>query len=311
MSALPSISVVTPTLNQRGYIEATIKSVLHQAYPNLEHLVVDGGSTDGTQELLPTYGEHLRWMIEPGKGQSAAINHGWQLASGEVLTWLNSDDIYTPGALYKVGEYFQHHPEVDIVYGNCDMISASGDILKAYPTHPFDLVELVRLTINFIPQPATFIRRRVIEKTGLLDETLSFVMDFDYWLRAGLQHRIEYCPEKLAGLRLHATAKSVAQLGDFAAELVQIYRNFFSRDDLPPAIRAVEGEALANIYHRAADCAFWAGNFTAARRHLRHSTHYRTWPPRALWFWVYSGPVGLFLAERLSGNPYLPGKAES
>ncbi|HLA97262.1 MAG TPA: glycosyltransferase family 2 protein, partial [Anaerolineales bacterium] len=311
MNSLPSISIVTPSLNQRHFIEATINSVLHQAYPKLEHIVIDGGSTDGTQELLPTYGEALRWIIEPGSGQSAAINRGWQLASGEVLAWLNSDDLYTPGALRKVGEYFQLHPEVDIVYGECDMIDSRGGVLKAYPTRPFDFVELVRSTINYIPQPAAFMRRGVIENAGWLDERLSFVMDFDYWLRLGLQHKIEYFPEKLAALRLHATAKSVAQLGGFAVELVQMYRKFFSRDDLPSAILAVKREALANIYHRAADCAFWAGNLAAARDYLRRSYRYRSWPPRLLWFWVYSGRVGLFLAGRLFGNPYLPGKAES
>lgn len=311
MSGLPSISVVTPTLNQRRYIEATIDSVLNQAYPNLEYILVDGGSTDGTQELLPSYGEALHWLIEPSLGQSAAINRGWQLTSGEVIAWLNSDDLYTPGALHKVGEYFQLHPDVDIVYGDCDMIDASGGVLKAYPTRPFDFVEMVRSTINFIPQPATFLRRRVLETVEFLDETLSFVMDFDCWLRAGLQHKIEYIPEKLAALRLHPTAKSVAQLGGFAVELAHIYTAFFSRNDLPPKILAVKRDALANITYRAADCAFWAGDFALARRYIQQSFHYRAWPPRALWFWVYSGSIGLTLAKRLFGNPYLPGIAES
>lgn len=311
MSALPTISVVTPTLNQRHYIETTIDSVLQQGYPKLNYMVVDGGSTDGTQELLATYGKGLDWMIEAGIGQSAAINHGWQRSSGEVIAWLNSDDVYTPGTLDTVGEYFQLHPEVDILYGSCDMIDSRSNIIKAYPTRPFDFVELVRSTINYIPQPATFLRRRVIEKAGWLDETLSFVMDFDYWLRAGLQHKIVYFPEKLAELRLHATAKSVAQLGNFAAELVQIYSNFFGRNDLPSEIRAIGHEALANIYLRAADCAFWAGNVAAARHHLHHSFRYRPWPPRALWFWIFAGPVGRFLAEHLFKNPYLPDIAET
>src|SRR5574341_422297 len=310
MSTLPSISIVTPTLNQRHFIEATIDSVLQQGYPNLDYLVVDGGSTDGTRDLLPAYEGNLRWISQSGTGQTAAINQGWQMASGEVMAWINSDDVYAPEALLRVGEYFQRHPEVDIVYGDCEMIDANGRFLKMYPTRRFDFVELVRSTINFIPQPATFLRRSVLEKTGLLDESLSYVMDFDYWLRAGLQHDIQYLPEKLAALRLHATAKSVAQLGKFAVELVQVYQNLFGRDDLPAEIFPVKRDAMANIHHRAADCAFWAGDIAAARHFIRESFRLRPWPPRALWLWVLSGTPGLYLANRLFGNPYFPGSAE-
>jgi glycosyltransferase involved in cell wall biosynthesis len=310
MSALPSISIVTPTLNQRRFIEATIDSVLQQEYPDLEYLVVDGGSTDGTQELLSSYEGALRWVSQAGSGQTAAINPGWQLTSGEVIAWINSDDIYAPGALRKVGEYFQNHAEVDIIYGDCDMIDADGRYLKVYPTQPFDFVKLVRATINFIPQPATFLRRSVIEKTGPLDESLSYVMDFDYWLRAGLQHDIRYLPEKLAALRLHAMAKSIAQLGKFAVEMVQVYQSFFARDDLPPEIFPVKREALANIHHRAADCAFWAGDMPAARGYIRESFRLRPWPPRVLWAWVLCGAPGRALANRFFGNPYLAGATE-
>jgi glycosyltransferase involved in cell wall biosynthesis len=310
MSALPSISIVTPTLNQRRFIGATIDSVLQQGYPNLEYLVVDGGSTDGTQELLSAYGGDLRWVSQAGSGQTAAINQGWQQTSGEVIAWINSDDVYVSGALLRVGEYFQRHPEVDIVYGDCDMIDANGGVLRMYPARPFDFVELVRSTINFVPQPATFLRRSVVDKTGPLDESLSYVMDFDYWLRAGLQQDIQYLPEKLAALRVHATAKSIAQLGKFAVELVQVYQSFFARDDLPPEIFSAKREALANIHHRAADCAFWAGDMPAARQYIRESFWMRPWPPKALWLWVLSGAPGLSLAKRLFGNPYIPGSVK-
>lgn len=310
MSTLPSISIVTPTLNQRRFIGETIDSVLQQGYSNLEYLVVDGGSTDGTQELLSTFKGDLRWLSQAGSGQTAAINQGWQLTSGEVIAWINSDDVYAPEALRRVGEYFQRHPEVDIVYGDCDMIDANGRFLKMYPTQPFDFVELVRSTINIVPQPATFLRRSVVEKTGVLDESLSYVMDFDYWLRAGLQRDIRYMPEKLAALRVHATAKSIAQLGKFAVELVQVYQSFFERDDLPPKILQIRRDALANIHHRAADIAFWAGDIPAARNYIRESFRMRPWPPRALWVWVLCGAAGLSLAKRLFGNPYYPGTTE-
>lgn len=304
MSDLPSISVITPTLNQAQFIRQTIDSVIEQHYPRLEYIVIDGGSTDGTREILQSYDRYLTWISESDQGQSSAINKGWNLSKGEILCWLNSDDYYLPDALNTVGEYFNEHPEIDLVYGDCDFVDSEGTVLRPYPTHSFDYKEFVRLTENYIPQPAAFIRRNLLEDVGYLDETLSYVMDFDYWLRIGLHHRVKYLPKKLSALRLHHSAKSVALLSEFSKELVQVYQKLFSWNDLPKEIVAVKTEALANIYFRASDCSFWGNAPAEARKYALNSIRYQIWPLRGLWLWVALGRLGIFLANKIYKNPY-------
>ncbi len=306
MSNLPSISVITPSLNSGKFIRATIDSVLSQNYPHLTYRVVDGGSTDNTDEILRSFGNRLDWVSEPDDGQAAAINKGWQKTDGEIIAWLNADDIYLSNTLGDVGRYFQKHPEVDIIFGACDYISAAGDVLRPYPTAHFDRRTFICNAINFIPQPATFIRRSVLEKIGWLDETLSFVFDFDYWLRASLDHKIVFVEHKLAAMRLHQDSKSTTAFGHFGAELIRAYQNLFSEPALPSELVDLKTVAFANVYHRAADCAFWAGESSRARKYVRKSRQYQMWPPRKLWFWVALGKFGYRLENKFYPNPYLP-----
>jgi glycosyltransferase involved in cell wall biosynthesis len=304
MSDLPSISIVTPTLNQARYIKTTVDSVLTQDYPDFDYLVLDGGSMDGTREILDSYGKRLAWRIEPGISQSKAINQGWRETGGEIITWINSDDTYYPGTIQRVGDFFHQHPEVDLLYGDCDFVDADGQFLRSYPTRDFDYVTLLRKTENYIPQPATFLRRRVLDRIGFLDETLAYVMDFDYWLRVGFSHRVVHLPGKLAALRLQPEAKSVAHLDKFAGELVRVYQKFFSQAGLPQEILDLKRDAMANIYLRAADCAFWGNDLPSARCYAQKSRSYRKWPLRRLWIWIILGRFGSRIAHKLSKNPY-------
>jgi glycosyltransferase involved in cell wall biosynthesis len=299
------ISVVTPVLNQRAFISQTIDSIIGQDYPYLEYLVVDGGSTDGTLEIVQRYKDRLRWISEADDGQSAAINKGWRMTDGDIVAWLNADDTYLPGAVRKVAEFMAVHADVDVVYGDCDYIDSRGQFMRPYPVRPHDYREMVRTTLNYIPQPATFIRRRVLKAEGLLDENLHYVMDFDYWLRVGRRCTFAYLPVRLATLRLHQSAKSVAMAGKFAEELVYVYRRLFGLSDLPEDVRTIEREAMSNIYYRAAHCAFWAGRFGEARRYARRAWRYRPLRPRRMLAQTLLGGAGLWIAERLRGNPFL------
>lgn len=301
----PTISIVTPSLNQATFLPATIESVISQDYPGVDYQVMDGGSTDATPQILASYSQRFHWKSEPDDGQSAAINQGWRQAQGEIIAWLNSDDIYYPGSLYKVGTFFKDHPEVDILYGDCDYIDTLGQRLQPYPTQPYHYIKLLSDTVNFIPQPAVFIRRKVLEQVGYLDEALHYVMDFDYWLRAGLSQRFAYLPTCLAGLRIHAEAKSIAWLGKFANELVTIYNHIFSRPDLPREVQNNKLIALANIYYRAADCTFWANQIPEARAYALKSMRFAPFRIRRLWFYLLLGKPGRRWAERKHGNPYL------
>jgi len=304
MSNLPSISVVTPTLNQAGFIRDTVDSVLGQDYSNLEYLVIDGGSSDGTKEILDSCGDRLRWLVSVGKGQSSAINKGWRETSGEIIAWINSDDTYSPGALIKVGEYMKRNPDIDMVYGDCDYINADGEYLRPYPTQVFNYLKLLRNTENFIPQPAAFIRRSVLESTGFLNEDLEYVMDFEFWLRIGLHHKIVYLPQKLASLRLHPKAKSIAGLSGIAGELVDVYKEYFENPELPSEVLALKLEAMGNINFRAADCSYWGNDYPSARRYVQISRAYLPQTFRSLWLWTAMGRLGKPIVKLFYKNPY-------
>jgi glycosyltransferase involved in cell wall biosynthesis len=287
----PVITIVTPSYNQGEFIRQTIDSVLSQEYPGLDYQVRDGGSTDGTLSILKSYGDDLKWFSEPDRGQAEAINKGWKKATGEIVAWLNSDDQLCPGALTQVSAFFSEHPEVDILYGDCDCINKEGKTLMRYPTETFNYRKLVLTTINYIPQPTTFIRKRVLDKIGLLDETLHYGMDFDYWLRAGIEHRFEYLPTLLAKLRIHPKAKSSADLDKFGVELTKIYQQFFANPNLPAPLRMIQPQAMSNIYYRAADCSLGSGNLRQARQQAWKSWLYQPTRLRRLWVHLALGKL--------------------
>ncbi len=304
-AGLPVVSIVTPSFNQGRFIAETIDSVLSQDYPHAEYLVMDGGSTDETLDVLRRYGERLHWISEPDNGQTAAINKGWQLSHGEIVAWLNSDDTYLPGAVGQAVSFLLAHPHVAAVYGDCDYVDLEGRFLGPYPTRPYDYLELVRPAFNYIPQPATFIRRRALESVGYLDESLHYVMDLDYWLRLGTRYAIAYLPERLATLRLHQTAKSIQRAGDFPAELIYTYQRLFALPDLPLSVRQTEAEAMSNAYYAAAYSAFWSGRLQEARRYgFQAWRRYRKF--RRLLPFLALGKVGLKIAEKWRRNPFDP-----
>lgn len=301
MACPPTVSVVTPSLNMSVLIGETLESVLGQDYPHVEYLVVDGGSTDGTVEVLRRYASRLRWVSEPDAGQAAAINKGWRMTRGEVIAWLNADDLYRPGAIQEAVAFLEAHPDVDMVYGDCDFIDASGRLIGTYPARPWDYAELVRRAVNFVPQPAVFLRRRVLETVGYLNEGLHYAMDFEYWLRLGLRHRVVHVRRPWAAYRWHGRAKSVRDLIPMAIELLRVYEDFFRRPDLPASIRALQAEAMSHAYYTAAGWHFWAGDMEGARRYARSG--WRWCPGRfhragwKVWLFGWGGPLGLRLAR--------------
>ncbi|MGD0915973.1 MAG: glycosyltransferase family 2 protein [Thermodesulfobacteriota bacterium] len=177
----PLVSIVTPSYNHGQFIEETVRSVLSQDYQNIEYIVMDGGSTDNTVDLLRKYGNKIRWVSGPDQGQADAVNKGFNMATGEILGWLNSDDTYHPGAVHTVVKYFLTNPESVMIYGDANFIDKEGQIIGKYPSEPFNPKRLHETC--FICQPTVFIRREVVEKVGLLDLHLETCMDYDYWIR--------------------------------------------------------------------------------------------------------------------------------
>jgi glycosyltransferase involved in cell wall biosynthesis len=212
---LPRISIITPSYNQAQFIEQTINSVLDQYYPDLEYIVMDGGSTDGTLDILHKYDGRLTWFSEIDRGQSDAINKGLVKATGDVIAFLNSDDLYEPGALLAVGNYFARHPEVSWLTGWCRTVDSRGKEIRKISTFYKQFWLLLRsytalLVLDYISQPATFWRREVLEKVGNFDETLQFAMDYDYSLRVGRHYKLFVLPRYLARFRVHPASKAGA-----------------------------------------------------------------------------------------------------
>lgn len=208
---LPLISIITPSFNQATFIKQTIDSVLIQDYPNIEHIVVDGGSTDGTLEILRSYnylGERFRFVSEPDRGQSDAINKGLSMARGEIIGWLNSDDTYLPGAVSKAMHALALNPAWSMVYGNAYHINEQSKFIGVYPTKPFSRQSLFLFCI--ICQPSAFVRKEVFQSVGGVDETLHYCMDYDLWMRISKTHQVGHIGDFLAASRLHAACKSIA-----------------------------------------------------------------------------------------------------
>ncbi len=207
---LPKVSIVTPSFNQALFLEQTLRSVLEQDYPNLEYIVIDGGSTDGSLEIIQKYADQLAyWQSQPDQGQTDAINQGFDRASGEILAWLNSDDLLLPGAVNAAARALQAHPEAAMVYGDALLINAEGKTIGKFPAAQTDYRKLRRGYVH-IPQQASFFRADLWRQVAPLDVSFYFAMDYDLWVRLAALAPLVYVPEFWAAFRLHGAGKSIA-----------------------------------------------------------------------------------------------------
>ena len=242
-------SIVIPSFQQAEFLRATLDSVLTQDHVDREIIVRDGGSTDGSIDILRELGRDgvFRWISEPDGGQAEAINRGLREATGEIHAYLNSDDLYYPGTLRRVAEYFAAHPECLVLYGNADHLNRDGSVMEVYPVERWDYTRLQ--TVCFLCQPAVFWRREVEERFGVFDPALHFAMDYEYWLRLGKQiafHRLEGPP--LAGSRLHAGTKTMSQRVPAHEESLQVVlRHGGARSAVLKWLRAVAELRLAAV----------------------------------------------------------------
>ncbi|HEX7557142.1 MAG TPA: glycosyltransferase family 2 protein, partial [Leptolinea sp.] len=217
----PKVTIVTPSYNQAAFLEETICSVLNQDYPNLEYFVVDGGSTDGSQKIIKKYADRLDWWVsERDLGQAEAINKGISRSSGEIIAWLNSDDLYHAGAIKSAVQALQDHPEASMVFSNVLSIDANGEPFNLMTYGNWGLVDL--MCFNIIGQAGVFMRRSDVQKAGMLDLSYRFMLDHHLWLRIAQQGKPVYIPETWASARMHAQAKNVALGRGFGQESYQL-----------------------------------------------------------------------------------------
>lgn len=219
----PLVSIVTPAFNQAQFLRRTVDSVLGQTYPNLEYIVVDGGSSDGSAEILRSYGNRFTWTSEPDRGQSHAINKGFTRARGEILAFLNSDDVLLPSATETVVRYLQDHPDWDLVYGTADYIDEHDNVTGSYHTADYTFTRLMHNCC--ICQPATFWRATAAQLVGPFNESLSYAMDYEYWIRLDrASAKLVHIPERLAQSRLHASSKTRTARRQIYREIFEVSR---------------------------------------------------------------------------------------
>jgi hypothetical protein len=277
MSSLPRFSIVTPSHNTGRYIADAIGSVLSQNYSDLDYLVMDGASTDNTLDVLRGLGDRVRWISERDAGQSDAIRRGFCQTQGEILGWLNADDVLMPGALQSVAEFFAAHPEVDLVYGDATYIDAEGkEIGRCVHVEPFSMRRLLHYS-DFIVQPAAFFRRSAYEAVGGLDPTLHWGMDYDLWLKLARAHKVAYLPKPLASYRWLTDNKTA--VGGF--QRVDELRELAARHGLPePAFMRLE---RINLLVRNSVGALRTGAIAASIRSMGRAIGILLSSPRAIW----------------------------
>lgn len=227
-SPWPRVSIVTPSYNQGQFIEETIRSVLLQGYPNLEYIIIDGGSTDGTIKILGTY-PHLRWISEKDTGQGVALNKGLRMARGEIIGWINSDDWYEAGIFKHIARFFMANPDKNVVMGDCNLVNQNGIVFDTVINKERGFKELRRYWIGrSIPtQPAIFFRKRLLAQFGCFDESLHYAMDYDLWMRFAQRNRFYHLNVTVANYRFHRSAKGGDQVWTkFVPEWCAVHKKY-------------------------------------------------------------------------------------
>jgi len=293
-SPWPKISIVTPSYNQGRFLEETIRSVLLQDYPNLEYVIIDGGSKDNSVEIIKKYATWLDyWVSERDLGQSHAINKGWVRQSGALFGWLNSDDTLLPGALAGAALLMWGNPTCGLFYGLSRLIGEHGEVLRSRHGGDFCLLEALRSSKNILAQPSTFISRKALDKVGGLDESMEMSMDYDLWVRVGAYFPVVGSREVWSQERMWSGAKTSNIQYRAGPEHLRTVRKVFDKD-VSRELRDIRSVAFAAAYARVARCYLQQGKGLKARFAL------------AMGCW-YHGPTALEMIKSAMG-PMLLGR---
>ncbi len=246
MSEFPLVTIVTPSFQQARFLEATLRSVLEQDYPEIEYLVVDGASTDGSVEIIKRYAEQLDWWVsEKDSGQSEAINKGLRRARGEYVGWLNSDDVYLPGAVSAAVKAFQSHPNAGLIYADALAIDKDGRSFNLMRARQYTLPDL--LAFNIICQPAAFMRRSVLEAVNYLNPAYQLLMDNLLWMNMANRAPIVYVPQTWAAARYHEQAKNRTRGAAYGREARLLIKDLQSRSEFAGILAANERRIMAGV----------------------------------------------------------------
>lgn len=237
MKTLPTISVVVPSFNQAKYLEQTLRCVLDQNYPKLELIVIDGGSKDESPEIIRKYEERIKfWCSEPDGGQTQGLIKGFSHATGEIQCFLNSDDLFEPGVLLEVGQYFMEHPDVDAVFGNTIWVDFEGKVIRPQKEIPFRRF-IFLYTYNYIPGMSMFWRRRIYDKAGGLNPAFQLAFDADLWMRFSDHNgKIEHVRRQWSRMRWYPEQKT------------QRLQHITIREDMLVRSRYWKGQVMPSTY---------------------------------------------------------------
>ena len=224
LSAIPKVSIITPSFNQGQFLEAAIQSVLGQTYSNIEYIVVDGGSKDQSAEVIKIYRSRLAWWVsEKDRGHADALNKGFAHATGEILAWLNSDDVYFPNAVAEAVSVLHSHPEVGMVYGDAQLIDEAGKVVGQFASRQTDYRRMLRGSVH-IPQATTFFRADLWRQVGPLDLSLFFSFDYDLWVRLAKVSQLLYVPGNWAQFRIHEAGKTIVNDDRCYPDMLRVQR---------------------------------------------------------------------------------------
>ena len=267
MINLPKVSIVTPSYNQAQYLEKTILSVINQDYPNIEYIIIDGGSTDGSQEIIKKYESKITyWVSEKDNGQSDAINKGFRKCTGEIVAWINSDDLYVEGALSRVVKYFNEHPDVDMVHGNIDFVDEHGKFMKNVKTGDFTLQQL--LVTNRVSQPSVFFKRKIFDQIGYLNESLHYIMDYDFWIKVARMSAIGHTGFTIAQFRLHGESKTVSNSDLFLIENLTLLDQLLTKQGLQDDVKKSIFSSMQSLLPR-----FQFTHMAEMHKYLQKTSH--------------------------------------
>jgi len=256
----PRVSIVTPSYNQVEYLEETIRSVLLQGYPDLEYIIMDGGSTDGSVEIIRKYEPWLaHWVSGPDRGQTHAINQGWEHATGEILAYINSDDCYFPETIAVIVQAFHTNPQAGMIYGTAIVVDETGEPLRVWKGQTFSL-ETMLTKGSIVPQPATFFAKDALTSVGFLDEEWHMIMDYDLCIRFGQEFPTLCLAETLANFRDHLQSKTHAHYEAIARELIR-WLGMFTSSGIPvERLQTMKQMMLSRVHYE------WALNHVAKGR---------------------------------------------
>jgi glycosyltransferase involved in cell wall biosynthesis len=271
----PAVTIITPSLNQGAFLERAIQSVLSQGIADLEYMIIDGGSTDGSIEVIKRYASQLAfWTSRPDHGQAEAINEGLAKAKGKYIAWLNSDDSYLPGCILRAVETLEANPEAAMVFGQVEVIDAVDRKIGMFRPIGYKFEELLTYKI-IIPQQAVFFRRSILDQVGFLDPHLHFALDHDFFLRIGKDHRILGIPEVMAQYRLTGKNKGAVKRSEWSHEFLRILDKFFEKRGDARAFQKYKNIAYAWAYYRGACNILDDENFPEAQKWYCQALQYR------------------------------------